>query len=140
MKTKHDGEESVSAVLNTEWSEPETRHLQHDSTPTIKDGGARRWLRIWFWVCIVIAVAAVARRFIALVRPSGTASLMSGLDANFASRTTLTLAHIIPATAFVVSAPSVLFRASGKRWLEPALLLLGVIVGITACAMSTQNL
>ena len=63
---------------------------------------------------------------------------MPGLDETFASRTSLTLAHIIPATAFVVLAPFVLFRASGKRWTERALLLLGVIVGITAYAMSVD--
>ena len=57
------------------------------------------------------------RRFITLDRPLGS-SMMSGLDATFASRTTLTLAHINPATAFVVLAPFVDFRASERRWLE----------------------
>jgi hypothetical protein len=127
---------AVSAVLNSESLEPENSHPQQNSTPTIKGSGAPRWLIICFWICTVIAVAAPARRFIALVRPSGTGSLMSGLDATFASRTTLTLAHIIPATAFVVLAPFVLFRASGKGRLERVLLLLGVIVGLTAYAMS----
>jgi hypothetical protein len=90
-----------------------------------------------FWVCIVIAVAASARRFLALVRPSASGSLSSGLDATFASRTTLTLAHIIPATVFVVLAPFVLFRVS-NRWLERTFQVLGVIVGITAYAMSAD--
>jgi hypothetical protein len=137
MKATNDSDKSVSAVLNTESSEPENSRLQQDSTPTIKGVGAPQWLMIWFWVCIVIAIAAVARRFIALARPSGS-SLMAGLDATFASRTTLTLAHIIPATAFVVLAPFVLFRASENRWLQRALLFLGVIVGITAYAMSVD--
>jgi Predicted membrane protein (DUF2306) len=123
MKATNDKNEFVSSVLNTE------------PTADIK-GSAPSWLMIGFWVCIVIAVAAAARRFVALARPSGTASVMSGLDATFASHTTLTLAHIIPATAFVVLAPFVLFRASDKRWLERVLLLLGVIVGLTAYAMS----
>lgn len=124
MKTTNDKNEFVSSVLNTE------------STANIK-GSPASWLMIGFWVCIVIAVAAAARRFVTLVRPSA-ASVMSGLDATFASHTTLTLAHIIPATAFVVLVPFVLFRASDKRWLERVLLLLGVIVGLTAYAMSVD--
>jgi hypothetical protein len=135
MKTIKVGEKSVSALLSPESSELENRNTQQDSTTTIKDCGMPRWLKIWFWVSILIAVAAAARRFIALARPSGS-SLVSELDATFASRATLTLAHIIPATAFVVLAPFVLFRASENRWLQRTLVLLGVVVGITAYAMS----
>jgi hypothetical protein len=137
IKATNEGNETVSAVLNTKWSNLENSHLQLSSTPTIKAGGAPRWLMIWFWVCVVIAFAAAARRFIALLRPSGS-SLMSGLDSTFASRTSLTLAHIIPATAFVLLAPFVLFNAPEKRWLDRTLSLLGVIVGITAYAMSVD--
>jgi len=137
MNTTNTREESASALLKTERSRPENGNLQIESPSTIKVGEAPRWLVIWFWVGIVIALAVAARRFIALARPSGR-SLMSGLDATFASRNTLTLTHIIPATAFVVLAPFVLFRTSGKRELERALLLLGVIVGITAYAMSVD--
>jgi hypothetical protein len=137
MKATNDRKDSISAFPHTEWSKQENSHLQQTSTPTINGGEAPRWLMTGFWVCVVIALAAAARRFITLARPSGS-SMMSGLDATFASRTMLTLAHIIPATAFVVLAPFVLFRASEKRWLERALLLLGVIVGITAYAMSVD--
>jgi hypothetical protein len=138
IKATIDRNKFLSAVLNAGSPEPENSHLQQDSTPRIKGGGTPRWLRICFWVCIVIAVAVAARRFIVLVSPSSTSSPMSGLDATFASRTSLTLAHIIPATAFVVLAPFVLFRASEKRWLERTLMLLGFIVGITAYAMSVD--
>ncbi len=129
--------ESVSAALKPAGSGPENSHIQQHSTPTI-NVGAPLWLKICFWVCILIALAAAARRFIALVRPAAPGSAMSQLDATFASRTALTLAHIIPATAFVVLAPFVLFRASYKRWLERTLLTLGVTVGITAYAMSVD--
>jgi hypothetical protein len=138
MKATHDREESVSTVPNAESSESESSHLQQEPTPTINGGGARRWLMVGFWVCTMIALAAAARRFIALIRPPGSGSLMSGLDATFASRSTLTFAHIVPATAFVVLAPLVLFRASEKRWLERTLFLLGTIVGITAYALSVD--
>lgn len=127
---------SVSADLNTEISEPRNSQFQQEPIPTIKSGEAPRWLVSWFWVCIVIAVAVAMRRVIALVHPTGAASPTSVLDATFASRTALTLAHIIPATAFVVLTPLVLFRVPEKRWPERALLLVGVIVGITAYAMS----
>jgi hypothetical protein len=138
MKATNDRDKSVSAALNAEIPEPENSPLQQDSLSTIKGGGAPRWLMFCFWVCIVIALAVAVRRFITLIHPSGTASPMSGLDATFASRTMLTFAHIVPATAFVVLAPFVLFRASEKRWLERTLMLLGVIVGITAYAMSVD--
>jgi hypothetical protein len=137
IKAKNDGNETVSAVLDTGCSSLDNSRLQLSSTPPIKDGGAPRWLLIWFWVCVVIALAAAARRFIALLRPSAS-SLLSGLDASFASRTSLTLAHIIPATAFVLLAPFVLFNTHEKRWLDRTLSLLGGIVGITAYAMSVD--
>ncbi len=117
-------------------SEPGNSHIQQGSMRTV-NSGAPYWLKICFWVCIVIAVAAAARRFITLLRPSGK-SMMSGLDATFASHTALTLAHIIPATAFVLLAPFALFRATEKRWLERTLIFLGVVVGITAYAMSVD--
>jgi hypothetical protein len=137
IKATNDGNETVSAVPDTGWSSLDDSHLQLSSTPTIKDGGTPRWLMIWLWVCVVIALAAAARRFIALLRPSAS-SLMSGLDATFAARTSLTLAHIIPATAFVLLAPFVLFNTHEKRWLDRTLSLLGVLVGITAYAMSVD--
>jgi hypothetical protein len=124
------------AMLGAENSEPGNSHIQQDSMQSVS-GGAPQWLTICFWVCTVIAVAAAARRFITLLRPSGS-SMMSGLDATFASHTTLILAHIIPATAFVLLAPFALFRASEKRWIERTLMVLGVIVGITAYAMSVD--
>jgi hypothetical protein len=137
IKATNDGNETGAAALVTESSSRDNSHFQFSSTPTIKDGGAPRWLVIWFWVCVVIALAAAARRFIALLRPSGS-SIMSGLDATFASRASLTLAHIIPATAFVLLAPFVLFNTHEKRWLDRTLSFLGVTVGITAYAMSVD--
>ena len=68
-------------------------------------------LRAGFWVCIVISVAAVLRRVLALAYPPRSAPpQLAGLDAVFASHTTLTLAHILPALMFVLLAPLVVFR------------------------------
>jgi hypothetical protein len=100
-----------------------------------------RWLRVGFWVCTLIAVAVVLRRISALAFPSssGPPQLVE-LDRVFAFHTALTLAHILPALAFVLIAPFAVFRrfsrlAWPERWLFP----LGVIVGVTAYAMSVYS-
>jgi hypothetical protein len=63
---------------------------------------------------------------------------MAALDAVFASHAALTLAHILPALAFVLLAPFVLLRRSGAAWAEGLLFPLGAVVGITAYAMSVD--
>jgi len=96
------------------------------------------WIRIGFWVCIIIAVAAVLRRLFALVYPatSGPEQLLS-LDAGFASRTGLTLVHILSAMGFVVIVPFAFWRkTASKGWPYTLLFPLGAVVGITAFAMS----
>lgn len=100
-----------------------------------------RWLRIGFWACIVISVAVVLRRTFALAHPSPSAPpQLAALDAAFASHATLTLAHIIPALAFVVVAPFVyLRRFSGAAWPERFMFPLGAVVGVTAYAMSNYS-
>lgn len=97
-----------------------------------------RWLGIGFWVCILISVAVVLRRIVALAHPPQSAPpQLAALDAAFASHATLTLVHIIPALAFVVLAPFVyLRRFAGAAWPERVLFFLGIVVGATAYAMS----
>lgn len=100
------------------------------------------WLRIGFWACVVIAVAAVIRRVIAIVHPStsGPPQLME-LDRLFASHAALTLAHILPALAFVLLTPFYVFSdSSRKAWLDSLLFSLGAVVGITAYAMSGYSI
>lgn len=100
------------------------------------------WLRIGFWICIVISVAVVIRRVIALALPAQSGPpQMAGLDRAFASHAALTLAHILPALAFVILVPFALLRrfshlAWPERWLFP----LGAIVGISAYAMSVYSI
>jgi hypothetical protein len=97
-----------------------------------------RWLRIAFWFCTAIAVAAVLRRLFALAHPpqSGPPQLVA-VEADFASHAALTLAHILPALAFVLLAPLVFMRQfADAPWVDRVLYPLGVIVGITAYAMS----
>ena len=95
-------------------------------------------LRWGFWACIVIAVVVVLRRVVALASPtrSGPPQLVA-LDAAFASHAALTLAHILPALVFILICPAMIFRAPGKAaWLERLFFPLGLVVGITAYAMS----
>jgi len=97
-----------------------------------------RWIRICFWFCILIAVAAVLRRLVALAHPiqSGPPQVVA-LDAVFSSHAVLTLAHIVPALIFVLLTPWVyLRRFAGRAWVETVLFPLGVIIGITAYLMS----
>ena len=101
-----------------------------------------RWtlVRVGFWISIVIAVAAVLRRIVALIHPvtSGPAQMVA-LDADFVAHKALTLAHILPALAFVVLIPFLYMRRfADTRWVERLLFPLGTIVGITAYAMSTH--
>ena len=104
-----------------------------------RESSSPLWLRIGFWGCTVIAIAVVLRRLSALLSPpKNVPPQMAGLDGAFASHMALTLAHILPALAFVLIAPLVVFRKFEKvRWAESFVYPLGVVVGLTAYAMST---
>jgi hypothetical protein len=96
-------------------------------------------LLIGFWACIAIAIAVVFRRIFALVDPPRSAPpQLAALDAVFASHTALTLTHILPALVFVTIAPLVVFRRPARAaWPERLIFPIGLIVGLTAYAMST---
>jgi hypothetical protein len=95
------------------------------------------WLKVGFCICVVIAIAVVVRRLIALAHPlQGAPPQMAALDAVFASRTALTLAHIVPAVLFVLLTPFIFLRRASAVWAERLLFPLGAIVGVTAYAMS----
>jgi Predicted membrane protein (DUF2306) len=98
------------------------------------------WLVAGFWASIVIAVAVVVRRLVAMAHPLQTAPpQMAALDAAFSSHAVLTLAHIIPAMAFVLLMPFVFLRRDGAPWAERLLFPLGAVVGLTAYAMSVYS-
>jgi len=105
----------------------------------MRETASPTWLRAGFWGSIVIAIAVVLRRVTALISPPrNVPPQMAGLDGAFASHTVLTLAHILPALAFVLIAPLVVFRRfETPRWAEALVYPLGVVVGLTAYAMST---
>ena len=99
------------------------------------------WLRIAFWLSIVIAVAVAIRRLLALARPyTGASPLVAHLDNVFASHAALTLAHIFPALICVLLVPVIVFR--GQRvsaTVQRAFYVLGIIVSLTAYAMSIYS-
>ena len=97
-------------------------------------------LRIAYWLSLLIATAVVLRRLFALFAPaSSVPSQMGGLDAVFASHAALTLAHILPALAFVAITPfALLGKARTQAVAQRILLPLGAVVGITAYAMSSH--
>ena len=101
-----------------------------------------RWLRIGFWVCIVISVVVVLRRILALAHPPQSApQQLAEFDAAFAAHAALTLAHIIPALAFVLLTPFVYLRRFAAAALPKRLLFpLGLVVGVTAYAMSRYSI
>jgi Predicted membrane protein (DUF2306) len=103
------------------------------------DPGFPLWLRIAFWACIVIAVAAVFRRAAALLLPPSTSApaQLASLDAWFFSHAALTWTHILCAVVFVALLPFLFFgRTSRSRALERGFFLLGFTVAATAYAMS----
>jgi hypothetical protein len=97
------------------------------------------WIRAGFWISTFISVAVVVRRLVAFVNPSQSGPpQMLQLDAAFRSHELLTLLHIVPALLFVVVTPFVLLRQDGQHdLLERSMYPLGLIVAVTAYAMST---
>ena len=98
-------------------------------------------LKIGFWICIAIAVAAVLRRIVALATPPSPNAppQLAGLDAYFAAHATLTYIHILCALVFVVLLPLLFWRRTRSSvTLGRAIFPLGLIVGITAYAMSAH--
>jgi hypothetical protein len=113
--------------------------IQTRSASALRGERSPLWVRIGFWACTAIAVAVVIRRIFALALPPRSAApQLAALDSFFASHAALTLAHIIPALAFVLVAPFVVFRASIHAWAGQIIYPLGGIVGITAYAMSAD--
>jgi hypothetical protein len=100
------------------------------------------WLYAGFWICIIISVAVVIRRILALAIPRlNGLPQMTALDDVFASHTVLTLAHILPALLFVLLTPLIVFRLSTRSaWISRVFYPLGAITGLTAYGMSIYSI
>jgi uncharacterized membrane protein len=100
-------------------------------------------LWILTWILVVIGLAAILRRIAALLAPAVAAS-PTGLDANFASHSTLTMLHIVPALAFLLVGPFQFRRElrarrpSLHRWMGRMYLGAAAVIGISALVMSPQ--
>jgi hypothetical protein len=113
-----------------------TRTVEH---PGQNPGRNPAWTRPVLYILCFIAAAAALRRIVALLilSASSRAGQYADLDAAFATRKGLTLAHIIPALIFVLLLPlwfSVRMRSNhlAHRRLTWLLFALGFVVGITA--------
>jgi hypothetical protein len=104
-------------------------------------GGFPLGLKIGFWFSIVIAIAIVLRRVVALSTPPSPNAppQLAGLDAYFAAHAALTYVHILCALVFVLLLPLLFWRRTRDSVvLGRTIFPLGVIVGVTAYAMSTH--
>jgi hypothetical protein len=129
----------MSSIKREKYLNKRADNANSDST---HEAPAPLWLRIGFWGCTLVAVAVVVRRIFALefLSSSGAPQLVE-LNRIFASHSVLTLAHILPALAFVVLAPFAIFRRFSRlTWPERWLFPLGGIVGVTAYAMSVYSI
>jgi hypothetical protein len=97
------------------------------------------WMRSVLYVLCFIAAAAALRRIVALLilQTAARAGQFGELDAAFAARKALTLAHIIPALVFVLLLPfwfslTVRRKEALHRRISWALFILGFVVGLTA--------
>ena len=98
-------------------------------------------LKIGFWFCMVIAIAVVLRRLVALSTPPSPSAppQLAGLDAYFTAHAALTYVHILCALAFVLLLPLLFWRRTrNSAALQRAIFPFGLIVGITAYAMSVH--
>lgn len=98
-----------------------------------------RTLKAGFWICIVIAVAVVIRRLVALSTPpsSSVPPQLAALDTWFIRHAALTYVHILCALAFVLLLPLLFWhRTRDSVLLARAIFPLGAVVGLTAYAMS----
>lgn len=98
-------------------------------------------LRVGFWLCILVAIAVVLRRLLALGHvPSYTEPPdLQGLDLFFRSHASLTYAHIVVALVFVCILPLIYWNRT-RLWqpVRIAFYLLGLIVGLTAFGMAAH--
>jgi hypothetical protein len=95
-------------------------------------------LQAGFWLCIVIGIAVVLRRALALWRPLGTnvPRDLLRLDAFFKTHAILTCVHIFAALVFVCVLPFVFWsRTSSSTTVRLLFYTVGTIVGFSAFAM-----
>jgi Predicted membrane protein (DUF2306) len=98
-------------------------------------------LRIILILLCIIALAAAIRRIVVLITPPTAIPAMASLDAHFATHSTLTLIHIVPATIFVLLLPAWFSRRLTSnslihRRITYGLFLTGAITAVTALMLA----
>lgn len=122
-------------------AEPPTPPAADENNAVTPEFGAPfpPWIHVGFWACVVIAIAAVVLRAVALsvpVRlggPPGTAEL----DAYFKAHATLTWTHILCALAYVLLLPFCFWkRTRNSPAVQRMFFAAGFVVAATAYAMN----
>lgn len=109
-------------------------------------GSARtghRWMwRLMIVLCVIASIAVVRRLTVLTAPPQKGPPQLVNLDRQFSDEARLTAAHIIPGLLFVILLPFQFSRSfrnrhlTAHRWIGRILLALGLVIGITAFAMS----
>jgi hypothetical protein len=100
-----------------------------------------RALQAGFWICIVIGIAVVLRRALALLRPPATNAPpdLQRLDAFFKTHAILTYVHIFAALVFVCVLPFVFWsRTRASTTVRLLFYTVGAIVGFSAFGMAVH--
>jgi hypothetical protein len=103
--------------------------------------------RFWLALLLLCAIGAAAalRRIVALESvPVAGPSPLAGLDARFAATAGMVLLHIVPSLLFVMLVPLQFVTSLRRnhprfhRWTGRAIVLLGVILGVSALRLSAH--
>lgn len=114
--------------------------MLQDNLPTVP---ARFWSKtVWTGTVLLILIGAAAVIVRIIVLTTGPRTGRADVDTGFANHPILTLIHILPGLLFFLLAPlQFVTRLRNRaprlhRWLGRTALLLGLVVGISALAMS----
>lgn len=115
--------------------------LRAEKLARATDAGGRfpLWIRVSFWVCIAIAIAAVIVRAVSLLSPvrTGGPPGTAVLDAYFKSHAAITWMHILSALVYVLLLPFYFWRRTREsRIIQRLFFGIGFVVGATAYAMT----
>ena len=117
-------------------------------------GPDRRWLWPAVILLTLIGLAAATRRTIVLIYPAQTSAVAPGttpknpaaqLDGGFLQHKLRTFAHIVPATLYLLLLPFQFIRRIRTRhprfhrWNGRILVALGIVVAVSALALSRTN-
>lgn len=118
---------------------PSSTGLEAGQVIGVPNGRFPRWIRVGFWLSIVISIAAVLLRAIALSEPlrAGGPPGTAELDAYFKAHAALTWTHILCAAGYVLLLPFCFWkRTRNSVAVQRMFFAAGFVVAATAYAMN----